>query len=567
MIKIIRLWTAVQITLCLNLTALPLHAQILPLPQQPAPTPQNPPAFSPQSPLLNPSLPPSRLPQVPSIQNQFKVKRFVFVGNTLFSTRELERFVSSFIGKEITFNELQQAVSSITKHYTDAGYINSGAFIPVSGDRFRLQRNASVVTIQIIEGKVGTIYIKGTPRLRRYVRSRLRVAVSPVLNSNRLQEGLRLLQVNPLIKVISANLTPNPQPGVSDLTVRVTANPTISVQPDLNNERSPLVGTFERRLDFVDTNLFGLGDGLNLTYRNTEGSNAGQASYIIPLNPHNATLQIDYANVHSNIVERPFNQLNISEIDRSYQVTLRQPLLQAATDRSVKKFAVGLTGSREEGDERLLGIPFPLSPGADDRGRTRISAVRFFQDWNQRSNQEVLLIRSQFSLGIGALDATIHRTAPDSRFFIWQGQAAWLRRLNNRNLALLTRVNVQLATRPLVPFDQFDLGGVSTVRGYRQDALLTDDGVFGSIELRFPIIERGIHQLHVGPFIDAGYGFNVRGRNPSINTLLGTGLAIEYQLEDRLRIRLDYGIPVIAYPNQKRTLQENGLYLNLSYSL
>ncbi len=66
--------------------------------------------------------------------------------------------------------------------------------------------------------------------------------------------------------------------------------------------------------------------------------------------------------------------------------------------------------------------------------------------------------------------------------------------------------------------------------------------------------------------MDVGYGFNVQGQNPSIDTLLGTGLGIEYQLEDRLRLRLDYSIPVIAYPNQKRTLQENGLYLNLSYT-
>lgn len=379
MIKVISFWTAIQIVICLNLAAIPTYAQILPLPQQSSPIPQNPLAPSLKNPLLNPSLPPSRFPQVPlNNQNRIRVQRFTFVGNTIFSNQELEKFVAPYVDKEITFANLQQVVNAITTHYTQAGYINSGAVINFLENQPRQQRNTYVVAIRVVEGKVGTIDIQGAPQLRHYVRSRLRVAVSPVLNYNRLQEGLRLLQVNPLIKTISANLSSNPQPGVSDLTVRVVANPSITIQPVLNNERSPLVGTFERQLDFVDANLFGLGDRLNLTYRNTEGSNAGQATYILPINSHNGTLQLDYANVHANIIERPFNKLNISEIDRSYQVTLRQPLLQIATARSVKQFAVGLTGTREEGDERLLGIPFPISPGADERGRTRISALRFF---------------------------------------------------------------------------------------------------------------------------------------------------------------------------------------------
>jgi len=455
-------------------------------------------------------LPPSRFPRLPlNDQNRVRVQRFNFVGNTIFSNRELEKSVTPYLNRELTFSELQQAVDAVTARYTQAGYINSGAVINLLENPPRQLHNAYVVTIRVVEGKVGTIDVQGAPRLRRYIRSRLRLAASPVLNKNRLQEGLRLLQVNPLIKTISANLSPNPQPGVSDLIVRVVANPNITIQPDLNNERSPLVGTFERRLDFSDINLFGLGDELNLTYRNTEGSNAGQASYLLPLNPHDTTLELNYANVHSNIVEPPFNKLNISEIDRSYQVTLRQPLLQIATDRAVKEFAVGFTGVREEGDERLFNIPFPVSPGADDRGRTRVSVLRFFQEWHQRNSQEVFVVRSQFSLGVGALDATIHRTGPDSRFFSWLGELAWLRKLNKHNLQLLTRTDVQLATRGLVPFEQFDLGGVSTVRGYRQDALLTDDGVFGSLELRFPVIDQGEHQLYVGPFADIGYGYEL----------------------------------------------------------
>jgi len=565
-------WTVALFSICLNQVALPISAQTIPFPQLPlpptAPNLQIPPVQTvPSSPLLNPSIPPQQFPQLPKNQRTFKVKLFIFAGTPVLKLQQIEKEVAPYLGRNTNFIELQELADRLTYLSRQKGYIYSGAYIPRLLNRQWQTTDGNTVTIRFIAGRVKKINVIGDQRLRRYVRSHLRVASSPVLNKKRLEEGLRLLQVDPLIKTISAELTPNPRLGLATLDVRVTANQSISVQPTFNNERSPLVGTFERRVQFYNSNLLGLGDGLSLTYRNTEGSNAGQASYRIPINPRNGTVEFDYTIVHANIVERPFNQLNISEIDRSYQVTLRQPLLRQASATATKEFAVGLTASRQEGDERLLGMPFPISPGADDRGRTRISALRFFQDWNQRSNQEVLSVRSQFSLGVGALNATIHNSAaPDSRFFSWQGQATWLRRLNKHNLALLTRANLQLASRPLVPFEQFSLGGITTVRGYRQDALLTDNGILGSVELRVPIVQRGVNQLLLGPFVDVGYGFNVRGANPNTNTLVGAGLGIEYEFAQRLRLRLDYGIPLIAFPNnQKRTLQENGLYLNFSY--
>ncbi len=49
------------------------------------------------------------------------------------------------------------------------------------------------------------------------------------------------------------------------------------------------------------------------------------------------------------------------------------------------------------------------------------------------------------------------------------------------------RGDVQVANRAILPFEQFGLGGVDSVRGYCQDALLADNGVFTSMEARLPI--------------------------------------------------------------------------------
>jgi hemolysin activation/secretion protein len=106
------------------------------------------------------------------------------------------------------------------------------------------------------------------------------------------------------------------------------------------------------------------------------------------------------------------------------------------------------------------------------------SALRFFQEWTKRTSREVLAARSQFSLGIGLLNATINDEPPDSRFFSCGGRFQWVRLLAADTLLLL-RGDVQLADRALVPLEQIGLGGQDTIRGYRQDVLLTDNGAFG----------------------------------------------------------------------------------------
>jgi len=125
------------------------------------------------------------------------------------------------------------------------------------------------------------------------------------------------------------------------------------------------------------------------------------------------------------------------------------------------------------------GGRFALSAGANERGETRVSAVRFFQEYVQRSSNQVFAARSQFSLGTKFLGATGNDSGPDSRFLAWRGQAQYVRLLAPETL-LIVRSDIQLADRPLLSLEQIGIGGVQSVRGYRQDLLLTDSGAIAS---------------------------------------------------------------------------------------
>jgi len=494
----------------------------IPLPTVPLP---------PSSPdLLKPNSPTIPEDQGLNIVGTTTVERFEILGSTVFSSAELAKATASFTKRPITFAELLQARAAITELYISRGYITSGAIIPPQ----KLQNG--IVKIQVLEGSLEEIKVTGTTKLNpEYIRSRLAIATDKPLNRDRLIEALQLLQLNPLIKTVSAELSAGVRPGTNFLEVQVTEAQSFNAQILLDNKRSPSVGTFRRQGQITEANLLGQGDSLTAAYTNTDGSNAYDLSYTLPINPSNGTIQFGYNNNNSRVTEIPFNSLDIISASRSYEITFRQPLIQTPT----QELALGFTASHRQSETAILGTPFPLSVGADDQGRTRVSVLRFFQEFTQRSSQEVLAWRSQISWGLGLL-ATINKdNIPDSRFLAWRGQGQYVKLLAPDTLLLL-RGDLQLADRALLPLEQFGIGGQDTVRGYRQDLLLSDNGITATAELRLPILRSPEVQglLQVTPFFDIGSGWNSGGRgNSGTNPIMGTGLGLRYTQGDRLTVQ------------------------------
>jgi len=423
------------------------------------------------------------------------------------------------------------------------------------------------IGLSSIEGGIEDIKITGTRRLNpEYVRSRLGLAVQTPLNQKRLLEALQLLQLDPQIKNISARLSAGIRPELSLLEVEVKEADTFSIDVFTNNSRNPSVGSWQRGVYIVEKNLLGFGDSIDLTYNNSDGSNAVDFNYVVPVSPHNTTIRLASGYSGNEVIDRNFQDIDITGKYFYYQLSLRQPLLQSPT----QEFAVGLTLSRQESKNFLLGEGFPLSVGANESGEIRISAIRFFQDWVKRNPREVIAVNSQFSIGTSAFDATINSDGiPDSNFFAWRGQGQYVRSLA-RDTLLVVRSDLQLANKPLLALEQVSIGGLGTVRGYRQDLLLTNNGFLLNAEVRLPIlrVSKIDGLLQIAPFVDFGAGWNNDDySNPHPNALAGAGLGLIWQQGERLSARFDWGIPLVNVDIEKNSWNENGLYFSLRYGL
>ena len=562
---------------------------IIPPTPQPVPIPNpNPSPPPPPEDVLPSPLTPTPLNTFPGMET-ITVTEFQFTGNTVFSSEELTRqvlskFIKNNLSKSFSLQELLQIAAEVAAFYAAKGYSTSGAIISIPEATRNQQRG--IVNIKVIEGKLEEINVTGSRRLNRsYVKSRLGVNSDNALNVNRLQENLQLLSLNPLIKQVSAQLSAGSRPGLSVLNVEFKEAKSFNTTISLDNGRSPSVGSFQRQLFAREGNVTGLGDALSLGYSNTDGSNSLDASYTLPLNSQNGTLRFSFNTTDSNVIEPPFDDINedgrgsdIESQSSFYEISFRQPLSRRIKNRTFRELAVGVSTSLRDSSTSLLDQPFPLSPGADVQGNTRVFALRFFQDWTQQNALEVIAFRSQFSAGLDAFDSTTNQRipetgefVPDSRFFAWQGQGQWVRVLAQDTL-LLVRGNAQLSDKGLLSSEQFTIGGLGSVRGYRQNQLLADNGVFASAEVQLPILRTGNKSAPTGilqiiPFFDIGTAWNNSGiENADTSTLVSLGMGLQWRNNNDFIARLDWGIPLTDVDSRDRTWQENGLLFSLQWN-
>ncbi len=127
----------------------------------------------------------------------------------------------------------------------------------------------------------------------------------------------------------------------------------------------------------------------------------------------------------------------------------------------------------------------------------------------------------------------------------------------------ILRSSAQLSTDALPSIEQTSIGGWDTVRGYRENRIVRDNGLLFSVELRQPIlIESGESVADVAIFGDSGYGWNARGS--SQGEMLGSvGAGVLVHPKKYFNFELYYGYPFRHFHDEQTNLQDLGIYFSL----
>ncbi len=519
--------------------------------------------FVPSGTLQERVLPPLKDLGVVEAEPEVVLNGIEFEGNTVFSDAELLELVKERLGKKVSIEELEGVRKAISKHYYDHRYVNSGAVI----DEQDLA--GGILKIRIVEGWLDAVNVMNEGWLRSgYLKKRLHREVGKPLNLDDLKLGLELIRRDDKIRKINTALVPGDELGQSHLDMIVTENKVFDVGLGVSNRRPPSVGAEEAELYFGTRNLTSLGDTLRANYTFTQDGmrevDFGDARnysvfYSLPLTRWDTTLELGLTQSDYAILEEPFDALDIQSDTRMYTVALRQPIYRDFQH----EFSVTLKGEHRRSEVLVSGERFSISPGSVD-GQTRITALRVSPEYVYRSQERVIAARTTLSFGLDELDP-IMTPEFDRNYFTWLTQASWVESVTSNDTLLIVKLMHQYTDQSVVSMEQFSLGGMNTIRGYRENQLIRDNAVIISPELRIPVYKDryGKALIYLIPFFDYGTGWNTEGPRDR-ETIYSAGLGVTYNPTDHINLAVYWGHAFKEFdiPNDD-DLQDYGIHFQL----
>jgi len=497
---------------------------------------------------------------------RFKVNQIKLVGSTIFSPSELAKIVSEYEGRVVSIDELQGLRHQLSLQYFQRGYVNSGVVIPDQDVK------DGVVEFKVIEGSLTKLNLSGNEDLfDSYVLDRINMGVSRPLNVNDLQGALRGLQQNRLIKKINAQLKPAKELGQAELDVIVTEAESKTLTISADNYRSPSVGAEEITLAYTDANLIGFGDWLSVSASKSEGLTDASMSYRMPLTADDMSLTVFYSMSDSEVVEEPFDQLEIESESSNYGFTLGVPVYKQ--NGSALDITIGATA--KDSDAFLLGEPFSFSAGAIEGG-SKTTVVELGGSYVHREAAEVFALSLTARKGLDALGSNINDNddIPDSDFlaFLGQGQYARLFEVLPASQVII-QTAVQKSLDPLLSLEKFSVGGHSSVRGYRENQLVRDNGITASVEFRYAPFadDSGLdpYRFKLAPFFDWGRAWDedVPSQNDEPVSIYSAGLGVLWEPVTGLNLELYWGeaLEDEVKSDKGDDLQDDGVHASLSY--
>jgi hemolysin activation/secretion protein len=555
---------AVSLSSTLAYAQPPLPAQPPPFPDptgrsgEPPPLLQELPRRPPPLPIL-PPLPP--LPErevLPSLR--VFVREIRVVGNTVLPPEEIAAVVAPYVNRELTAEDLEALRVALTLLYVNRGYINSGAILP---DQTVAE---GTVTYQVIEGRVTQIDVEGNRWFRTgYLRSRLALGAGVPLDVNKLQEKLQLLLEDPRIRRLNADLKPGLQAGEATLTATVEERLPYKVWFTIDNYQTPAVGAERGIAALEHQNLTGWGDVLTFKYGRGDGLDPLiDVRYAAPVTPYDTTVSFQYRKNDFTVITEEFRDLHIKSDSEIFTLGVRQPVYRTPTT----EVALELIGERLSLNTTLLGEPFDLTPGSR-KGESVVTAIRTVQEVVHRTQNQVIALRSRMSWGTDWLGATAYNgPEPDSHFFAWLGQFQAVRQFEPLGIQAIFRADLQFAHEPLLILEQMAVGGRYTVRGYRENTFVRDNGFVTSMEVRVPLVRNRswADYLQLAPFVDYGRAWATKPPVdkpldiPSIGIGLRWGVTIPALIDIRPQLEVYWGYPLRDIKTSGGDIQDKGVH-------
>ncbi|MCT7529621.1 ShlB/FhaC/HecB family hemolysin secretion/activation protein [Aliarcobacter cryaerophilus] len=224
-----------------------------------------------------------------------RVERFLISGATHMSNEELKQIVTPYEGEDLSFNQIQEITTLITKAYRSKGYFVARAYIPEQN----IMTQDNRLKINVIEGKYGEFKLENKSLVKDSIlQSNLDdIKDKDIISTNTLERAMLIINDTPGAVVTKADVRPGKEVGTSDFLIGTEATNRVNGYLIGDNYGSQYTGK-HRIMAGVDINSpFNIGDKIS-TFGFTsekEGLLSGKLAYDFPIHANGTRGEISYS--------------------------------------------------------------------------------------------------------------------------------------------------------------------------------------------------------------------------------------------------------------------------------
>lgn len=466
-------------------------------------------------------------------QKTLRVESFKVEGNTLLTDEDIRAAVGGFEGRDLTLAQMKEAAARLTDLYRNKGFLLVRTIVP------KQSFDSSTVTLQVLEGKVGSVTVEGGEHYsQEFVKRHVDAAtVDGNFQVDRFQRQMLLLnEYNDL--TAQAVLRPGSEQGTADIVVKVEDSSPIHFGLDYNNWGIPETGEHRIGATFDAGNLLTDGDAFRLRgvlqTPTDDTSTYFQVRYDAPINVNGTRLGVEYQRGDFSSGDGLAQILDVRGDADIISGFASHALIRSLNHSS----DLALTLSHKSVSNDIFGnVPLAredyLAARLDYRG-----------DWRSVGGRS--LLAASLTKGFGG-DGGILASNPraDDDFTKINLDAMRIQNIGTNFYGVL-RGSGQIGFDSLYSIEQFAVGGISTVRGYTQAELLGDSGYALTAELRWSPFAENPEIFQVVTFIDHG-GIDIHDQFPGElpeSSLTGAGFGFRSSLNENTHLTLDVGFPI-----------------------
>ncbi|MDY3199905.1 MAG: ShlB/FhaC/HecB family hemolysin secretion/activation protein [Arcobacter sp.] len=417
----------------------------------------------------------------------FKIENAIHISET-----ELKNLISSFINKDLTFSQLQEVASIITKEYRKQGYFVARAYLPIQN----IQENDNVIIISIIEGNYGEFKLKNTSLVKDSVVQNMldEAKKDNVIATSTLERSMLLINDTPGVMVSKAELMPGAEVGSSDFDIETTPQNRVDGYVVADNYGSKYTGR-NRVQALVNVNSpFNIGDKLTVSGLVSNGADLknGKIAYSAPLASNGLRGEMSYSRTDYSLT-KDYKYLNADGDSEIFDLGVSYPVIRTQSENLnlSLKFANKDMNDYQDSDKT-----------ADKNIKSFVASVAYLKDYSLLGLAS--RFDSNFNLTTGRLNSDNSNvdTGRYNKIDFYVSNLLYL----NQTFSLNTNLTAQkvLGNKNLDGSEDLSLGGAYGVKLYPDSEQSAENGYIFNTELfaQLPNINQYAHK--VGLFYDVG---------------------------------------------------------------